>query len=206
MKIRNTILTAVLGMLSAMVFTCAGNVFHAESLWDSVTEGVWQDPETKDFYFRSVDKERSSDIYYRTFGFTFADAYKDASGNVTETGLGEFNWSLYASQNEFTTRELGNGIIETTWRIPYETIMEQIKATSPEWYNKVMNPNGEIYLKLDAIIGVHDATKYGDLLQWSCGFDPLTGLIDGQFWDKYNMQELYNLYGWDPSYFDNHFD
>ncbi len=204
MRIKNTIFSAFLGMICAVFFSCATNTFCAESLWDSVTEGVWQDPETKDFYFRSVDKERSSDIYYRTFGFTFADAYKDASGNVTETGLGEFNWALDALQNEVTVRELGNGIIETTWRIPYGTIMEQIKATSPEWYNKIMNPNGEVYLKLDAIIGVHDMSKYGDLA-WSGGYLEGIGFF-GDLWDKTTYETLKTLYGWDPSYFDNHFD
>lgn len=40
--------------------------------WTSVTEGIYQDPVTKDFVFTSVDKEKTSEIYYRTFGFTVA--------------------------------------------------------------------------------------------------------------------------------------
>ena len=208
MRIKTTIITAVLGMFTAIFLTCAANTFCAESLWDSVTEGVWQDPETKDFHFKSVDKERSSDVFYRTQGFTIADAYKDANGNIVETGTGEFNWPLDDPRNDYTERKLGNGIIETEWVIPYEVVMEQIKATSPEWYNRVMSPNGEVYLKLDAIIAVNDPNKYptGEAGESFSGFyNPLFGWI-GEFWDKYNMQELYTLYGWDPSYFDNHFD
>ena len=209
MKIKNTVFSAFLGMICAMFFSCAGNTFCAESQWDSVTEGVWQDPETKDFHFKSVDKKRQSETFYRTQGFTIADAYKDANGNIVETGTGEFNWPLDDPRNDYTERELGNGIIETEWVIPYEVVMEQIKATSPEWYDRVMNPNGEVYLKLDAIIAVNDPNKY--LVDPESGeafsgmYLPTLGWV-GQFWDKYNMQQLYDLYGWDPSYFDNHFD
>ena len=104
MNAKNTIKTMLFGMLCGLFFSCAASTVHAESQWESVTEGVWQDPVTKDFHFKSVDKERQSDIYYRTFGFTFADAYKDSDGNVTETGLGEFNWSLGRLHRNGTTK------------------------------------------------------------------------------------------------------
>lgn len=212
---KNTIKAMILGMLSAVFLACAGNTLCAapdppdpdpqeddtSSQWDSVTEGVWQDPVTGDFHFKSVDKKRSSETFYRTQGFTIADAYQNADGSIVETGIGEFNWPLDDPRNDYSERELGNGLIETEWVIPYDIVMEQIKETSPEWYDKVMSPEGAVYLKLDAIIAVHDAT-----LGWSGGFNDLLNNWEGELWDKYNMEELYNLYGWDSSYFDNHFD
>lgn len=209
MKKRTLTISGITGFLLAFIFSFTVYTFHAESLWDSVTEGVWQDPVTKDFYFRTVDKEKTSNIYYQTQGFTFADAYKDINGNIVETGGNkEFNWALNNPKNDCTVRELGNGIVETTWTIPYETVMEQIKTTSPEWYNRIMNPSGEVYLKVDAIIAVHDSNKYmgDDIWGYWSGLLTDDGQILGDLWDKYNYEELKDLYGWDPSYFDNHYD
>lgn len=209
MKKNAYIISGIAGFLLAFVFSFTVHTFHAESLWDSVTEGVWQDPVTKDFHFKTIDKEKTSDVFYRTQGFTFADAYKDTSGTITETGGGkEFRWALDDPRNDCVVRELGNGIIETTWTIPYGSIMEQIKTTSPEWYNRIMNPNGEVYLKMDALIAVFDMDKYGDNIPpgWSGGFNPALDMYEGDLWDKYNYEELKYLYGWDSSYFDNHYD
>lgn len=204
MNKRMYIISGIIGFFAALVLSVSTNTFYAESLWDSVTEGTWQDPVTKDFYFRTVDRARTSNIYYRTQGFTFADAYKDTDGKIRETDRSskEFDWALDDPRNDCTVRELGNGLIETTWRIPYDVIMAEIKSTSPEWYDRIMNPSGEVYLKLDAIIAVFDEAKGG----WSGFFDHLTGEWIGQLWNKDTYEALKTLYGWDPSFFDNHYD
>lgn len=209
MKKPTYILSGIIGIFAAFALAISGNSFHAAEQWISVTAGVYQDPVTKDIVFTSVDKEKSSNIYYQTIGFTFADAYKDESGKIVETDSvnREFRWALDDIETNVTVRELGNGIIETTWRIPYGDFLELVKAQSPEWYNRIMNPVGEVYLKVDAVIRVHDAVKYGDEYnEWSGWYRPVTGQFEGELWDKYNYEELKSLYGWDGGYFKNHFN
>ena len=204
------IISGIIGVLAAFILTFITNAFYAEPLWDSLTEGVWQDPVTRNFCFRTIDKEKTSDIFYRTLGFTIADGFRDEDGTIRETDISkEFSWALADHRNDFSVRELGNGIIETTWEIPYETVMEMIKSTSAEWYNRVMNPEGEVFLIFDAIIAVQDKNKYPEDIfsgeAWS-GYMTPDGQYIGALWDKYNYDELKGMYGWDNRYFDNHFD
>lgn len=177
--------------------------------WEQIDEGLHQDPVTGDFIYITYDKEKTSDIYYRTQGFTIADAYKDANGNIVETNVGEFTFALSNPKIDgVSTPPDANGIIKTTWTIPQSVVMEQIAATSSEWYNKIMNPSGEVYLKMDAILAVQDKHKYEDVgtgEAWS-GFLLPDGTYVGEVWDKHTYEKLKDLYGWDPSYFDNHFD
>lgn len=178
--------------------------------WEQIDEGLHQDPVTGDFVYITYDKEKTSDIYYRTQGFTIADAYKDANGNIVETNVGEFTFALSDPKIDgVATPPDANGIIKTTWTIPQSVVMEKIAATSPEWYNKIMNPSGEVYLKMDAILAVQDKHRYDDPYglgeAWSGSLLP-DGTYVGEVWDKHTYEELKALYGWDPSYFDNHFD
>lgn len=198
-------------VLAALILALgAGGVVLAQT-WEAITEGLYQDPVTGDFVYTTIDKERTSNIYYRTQGFTIADAYKDENGKIVETSRElEFNFALSDPNASSTSIELGNGIIATTWIIPQNVVMEKIAAVSADWYNKIANPSGEVYLKMDAILAVYDAGKYGDgLLEGWSGALREDGTWDASLfdiWDKYTYDELKTLYGWDPSFFDNHFD
>lgn len=199
-------------VVAAEILLLSGmTAYAADPSWTSITEGIYQDPVTGDIIYTTIDKERTSDIYYQTIGFDIADAVKDGSGKLTETGAGEIRIVLQnpaqASQNKV---DIGGGKIATTWTIPYATMVEQIKSQYPAWYNKIVNPQGEVYLKFDAVLRVFDAGKYGTdrfgQPNPSAVVDPITGEIIGDFWDKLTYEELKTLYGWDPSFFDNHFD
>lgn len=198
-------------VLAALILALgAGGVVLAQT-WEAITEGLYQDPVTGDFVYTTIDKERTSNIYYRTQGFTIADAYKDENGKIVETSRElEFNFALSDPNASSTSIELGNGIIATTWIILQNVVMEKIAAVSADWYNKIANPSGEVYLKMDAILAVYDAGKYGDgLLEGWSGALREDGTWDASLfdiWDKYTYDELKTLYGWDPSFFDNHFD
>lgn len=213
----NVHLKIAMVLISMLLMLVLGIVVFADANWTNVTEGIYQDPVSGDFVFTTIDREKTSDVFYRTFGFTVADAKKDENGKIVETDRvnKEFSFSLRAADIVASDPvDMGNGLIQTTWTIPKSFVYEQIAKTSQEWMNSINNPNGEMYLKFDAIIGVQDKGKYDQY------YNPFTGEAwsgvlndDGTwnegfiFWNKDTYEELCKLYGWDVDKFiPNHYD
>lgn len=185
--------------------------------WTEITPGVHIDPATNDFIFVSDDTRKTSETYYRTIGFTVSDATMDGNGKIVESDLGKTDqgWLNISLDHDFVKFDneidLGGGKIATSYRLPYEKIIEKIAQQSPEWLSKINNPQGETYLKLDAILCVFNEHDYGKNpitgdLRPSAQMNP-DGTWTGDAWDKHTIQELMTKYGWaDPNSLLNHFD
>jgi len=185
----------------------------ANAPWQGITEGISYDPVSQSIIFTTIDKERSTEIYYHTVGFSIADA---DPATEEENSLGTFNFSLEDAnieESEAIYLDPDNKIIMTQWVIPWSFVEQKIRATpnGQAWIDKILNPIGPVYLKLDAILAVHDVSEWGDMGGWSGSYTPMFGIL-GTLWGKYatpefrDYTELYTLRGWDPSHFDNHFD
>ena len=193
--------TRKLNIMLSVLLLIAGITVYAESgkEWEPVSTGISQNPITGDFVFTSYDKTRVSNIFYQTQGFTFSDISADGSsvGSVTIPLSGS-----YVSGGDRVDDPKNPGYATYTYTIPYDSVMDIIRTQSPGWYEKIMNPTGEVKIQIDAIIGVYDKNKGG----WS-GQLMQDGTYDGDLWDLNNWEELKDLYGWrDPNCFDSHYD
>ena len=186
-------LRAVIIFMLILVMTGNMLVYAAGPSWTSLSEGLSQDPITGDFIFVTVDKAKTSDIYYRTVGFNISDP---DTGDMITIALRACRYDE-VQEGKLTT---------STWIIPQSDVMAKIANQSTAWYNKIMYPTQDVYLRFDAILKVHDSSKYsaddngwsGELLSDCTRY--------GELWDRYNYTELKTLYNWDPSYFDGHFN
>ena len=159
-----------------------------------VSKGLKADPTTNDITYTTVDKQRTSETYYSTIGFTIADAYVDSSGNLVETGLGEININLVRDTSIVTVNEkeqISGTISTSSWTISYDALLEAIKTANPEWYAKLTSTAGteSIALKLDAIITF-----------------TIDGMPTGEVATKYNLDEYKAKYSWFANYADNHYN
>ena len=210
LSLKNILITLCTVSIASLSIGIIANALTAE------TKNVYFDPATNNIIFTSTDKMKSSDTFYRTLGFTISDGMWDSNGNLVDTGLGEFNIALEDPANDRETREYQqNGVtmVETKWTIPYDVVLEKIAATSPEWYNKLNNPTGDVHLKLDALIGVNDPNKnsldpngeyFAGLL------NATTAAASGEVWGKEGLAgfssyaDLIAKYPWIAPYIDEH--
>lgn len=157
-----------------------------------VTKGLKADPVTNDITYTTVDKQRTSETYYQTIGFTISDAYVDKIGNIVETGLGSIEVFINTPGfNNVEKQQISGTISTTSWTLSYDTILSLVKVQYPQWYAKLTsNPSGEsVALKLDAII-----TFY------------INGQVTGEKCTKDNLDYYKQKYSWFSKYSDNHFN
>lgn len=165
-----------------------------------VSKGLKADPVTNDITYTTVDKQRTSETYYTTYGFTIADAYVDEKGNLVETGNGEIVVKLDAIDGIATAnskQQISGTVATSSWTISYSALLDAIKSQFPAWYERLTdNKSGEsVALKLDALIGFHIE---GEVLTDDNG-KPLLA-------DKSNLDYYKKKYPWFANYSDNHYN
>ena len=171
-----------------------------------ISSGLKADPVTQNITYTTVDKQRTTNTYYHTFGFDISDATVDANGNLVETELGKTSLGtirIMLTSDKFCTevpkQQIGGSVSTTQWIINYDAVLEAIKAQSPEWYARLTsdNPAQTVALKLDAVIGFHIAGQ-----GWAMNADG----SDFAYADKTNYKEYEKLYSWFKKYDDNHYN
>nr|WP_297763942.1 hypothetical protein [uncultured Butyrivibrio sp.] len=165
-----------------------------------VSKGLKADPVTNDITYTTVDKQRTSNTYYTTRGFTISDAYVDSNGNLVETGYGEINVFLNGLDGIATAnpkQQISGTVSTSSWTISYDALLAAIKEQAPAWYERLTtNKDGKsVALKLDAIIGFH---VNGEILTDENGFEVYA--------DKYNLAEFKAKFPWFSKYADNHYN
>ncbi|MEE1255549.1 MAG: hypothetical protein UHN47_03420 [Lachnospiraceae bacterium] len=198
-KIRKLII-----FFSALLLLVGITVYAAGTEWESIHDGLYQDPITGNFKYESIDRKKASNVYYKTQGFTITAVGPD--GQL----MGE-NYQItvpltgpYVIDEESETGVAGYK--KYTYTIPYDEILKLIFEKNKDWYNSIVNPVGEVKIQVDAIIAVHDKNKYGSSFPWSGRLNPSTGEYQGDLWDLNNWKDLKHLWGWrDPNCFDSHY-
>lgn len=186
--------------------------------------GISPDPITGDIIFTTIDRKRTSNIYYRTVGFTLSDGQKNADGTISDSGLGEIWLSLdndKLCKRERENVDLNEGYLQSSWRIYIDEIINKIKQDCPAWYEKIQDESQTCYIKIDAQIAVSDYRKKDNHKpinsHWSGYLNRTTGKVQpGEGWDttapyygiytKYNFSSLSNIFGGiNQRYINDHF-
>lgn len=181
---RKKILRSVFAVLTAVVifipshlsdtFNSIRNTDAANTAyWKAMGDGIFQDPLNGDIILKQYDKDRTSDIYYYTEGYTISDV--DAYGNMRTcpNHPNGHRFDLYFDRAAFGDPDLNasaedqNGIRTRYFRIPLSVIEQAMREYGCEdWYDEIKKTySGEIkqtlYMQFDSIIKIHNPAKYG---------------------------------------------
>lgn len=147
--------------------------------YEEISEGIYNDPESGQIIFITEDKNRTSDIFYRTKGFTITDT---VTGETIRVSLENTN-----DCTKLPTKDLGNGRHRSTWTFSYEAIMRKVQEQYPGWAQRIVS-NSAADIQFDAIIQVwKNGTKSGNIA-------PDGSTLTGTLYDKDNWDQLVKDY------------
>lgn len=132
------------------------------------------------FYWQSNDKVKTSDIYYRTAGFTLSRIRSDVTNaENTKDPYYYINNSrqtvnLYildeGVRSEYYYTYNGTEYVTTQWKHSQEEVMQKIKGVSEEWYQELVDKinNGEqAWIGVDCIMYAYKTDEAGDEVRYN---------------------------------------